>query len=86
MRCKFLIILFLSFCLCQSGICQKKPKVQWGSDDTTIPTSLTLAKFQINDIKTRGIIVRLRTDKDRIAAYRKKGNTKIADEKTMIRV
>jgi hypothetical protein len=39
-----------------------------------------LAKFQINDIKTRGIIVRLRTDKDRIAAYRKKGNTKIADE------
>ena len=44
------------------------------------PTNLAKARFQINDVKTRGIIVRLKTNQERIAAYRKEGYKKVADK------
>ena len=84
MRFKYLIILFLSLAISQSSICQEtnKGKTAWGAGGSTDPsaTNLTMAKFYINDIKKRGIIVRLKTNKDRIAAYRKAGNSKVADK------
>jgi hypothetical protein len=85
MRFKYLIILFLSLFICQSAISQKKDASKDdGSkkiDDSKVnPTRLNISRFQINDLKSRGIIVRLKTNKDRIAAYRKSGNTKVADK------
>ena len=44
------------------------------------PTNLVKARFQINDVKTRGIIVRLKTNQERITAYRKEGYKKVADK------
>ena len=44
------------------------------------PTNLAKARFQINDVKTRGIIVRLKTNQERITAYRKEGYKKVADK------
>jgi hypothetical protein len=41
---------------------------------------INIARYQINDIKTKGIIVRLKTNKDRIDAYRKEGYKKVADK------
>ncbi|MCW3126565.1 MAG: hypothetical protein JWO03_2223 [Bacteroidetes bacterium] len=49
-------------------------------DAKASPTNLAKAKFQINDIKNRGIIVRLKTNKDRIEAYRREGYKKVADK------
>ncbi len=37
-------------------------------------------KFQINDIRAKGVIVRLKTNKERISAYRKEGYKKVADK------
>lgn len=83
MRFKYFIIVIQLVLFWHGGICQKAG--QGKDDDATVkddskysPTNLELAKFQINDIKTRGIIIRLRTDKTRIDAYKKAGNTKVA--------
>jgi len=54
------------------------PNYTGTSDVGVSKANLDLARFQINDIKARGIIVRLKTDKNRIDAYRKAGNVKLA--------
>lgn len=76
--------MFLLLLVSETGICQKVAKEKDETpvildDAKTNPTNLAMAKFQINDIKTRGIIVRLKTNKDRISAYRRVGNTKVAN-------
>ena len=93
MRFRYFILLFQLVLFCQAGICQKKEKAatRWETGNDDNPNNLNVSRFQINDIKTRGIIVRLKTDKDRIAAYRNAGNTKVANKleektKTAIKV
>jgi hypothetical protein len=84
MKFRYLLIIFQLFLFSESCVCQKAEK---GRDETPVsidddkanPTNLALARFEINDIKTRGIIVRLKTNKERIAAYKKVGNTKVAN-------
>ena len=81
MKFQYLLILFQLFLTIERGICQTKekdPDADLTGKAQASPSNLALAKFQINDIKTRGIIVRLKTNKDRIAAYKKAGNTKVA--------
>jgi hypothetical protein len=81
MRVKSLIIIIPLVLFWHSGICQKQGNASppAKSDFGVSKENMERARFQINDIKVRGIIVRLRTDKDRIAAYRKAGNNKVAD-------
>jgi hypothetical protein len=50
----------------------------WASNAS--PGNAVKAEFEINDVKNRGIIVRLKTNKDRIDQYRKAGYKKVADE------
>lgn len=85
MKFKYLILFFQLLLFFQPAFCQKKDKtvnedeaLQKSSKET--PTNLAVSKFQINDIKTRGVIVRLKTNKDRINAYLKAGNIKVADK------
>jgi hypothetical protein len=84
MRFRYFIILLQIVLFCQIANGQKKNKADTGEaamDDTKAdPTSLAQARYQINDIKTNGIIIRLKTNKDRIAAYRRSGNTEVADK------
>lgn len=76
-KCLFILFQFLLFSL--SGYCQTESSESKAGKG--IPKiNLETAKFQIRDIKTRGIIVRLKTNKDRIAAYRKAGAAKVADK------
>jgi hypothetical protein len=79
MRFRYLILLISLLLVSQRSFCQKKDKDVNGYGT---PTNLGMAKFQINDVKKRGVIVRLKTNKDRIAAYRKAGNIKVADKMT----
>ena len=83
MRIKYFIVIIQLVLFWNSGICQKsadKDDHETVKDDSKYsPGNLDLSRFQINDVKTRGVIVRLKTNKDRIAAYRKVGNTKVAD-------
>lgn len=54
-----------------------------GQDDDTrklLPSDLARARVQINQIHSRGIIVRLQTDQNRIKALRANGYTKTAQE------
>jgi hypothetical protein len=85
MQLKHLVVLVAILIISQPVFCQKGPKT--ADEDATIekhakttPSNLQLAKFEINDVKKRGIIIRLKTNKDRIAAYRKSGNAKVADK------
>jgi hypothetical protein len=71
MRFRYLILLISLLLVSQNAFCQK---------GDASPTNLDMAKFLINNIRTQGIIVRLRTNKDRIAAYRKAGNIKVASK------
>jgi hypothetical protein len=82
MRFRHLILLFALFLFNQSSFCQKSKSADTKLTDTSKanPSNLTIAKFQINDIKTRGIIIRLKTNKDRITAYRKAGYDKVANK------
>jgi hypothetical protein len=67
--------------LSQSSFSQKKADVLEPAENAnTSPTNLAMAKYQINDIKSRGVIVRIKTNKDKIEAYRKAGNTKVANQ------
>ena len=81
MKFRYLLILFLLLLVSESGICQvkeKDPDADLMGKVQATPSNLEFAKFEINDIKRRGIIIRLKTNKDRIAAYKKAGNTKVA--------
>lgn len=78
MNLRFLLLVFVMSVLCEDAICQKDPDTELTGKAQATPSNLSLAKFQINDVKTRGIIVRLKTNKDRIAAYKKAGNVKVA--------
>lgn len=69
-----LLILPLLLSLSTPAFCQKHKEKQ------PVETDLTRALFQINDIHTRGIIVRLRTDQDRIKALRSQQYRSAADE------
>ena len=83
MRFSHLLLLFSLLLCCESGFGQKKDTTAHSpiAEDAKVPpSSLNLARFQINDLKKRGIIVRLKTNKDRIAAYRNSGNSKVADK------
>jgi hypothetical protein len=82
MKLKYLIILFQVLLICQPVFSQKKEKAKtgWENGDDTYLTKLDQARFLINDIKAKGIIVRLKTDKERVAAYRRSGNNKVADD------
>jgi hypothetical protein len=78
-------ILLLTLLIWDIGVCQKKSNSK--DEDASLekhaketPSNLAFAKFEINDIKKRGIIIQLKTNKDRIAAYRKAGNIKVADQ------
>ena len=82
MRFRHLIIFIVFILFVQNGFCQKKDKskdAELEVNANVTPTNLALAKFEINEIKKKGIIVRLKTNKDRIAAYRRSGNAKVAD-------
>jgi|GEM_PF-6800538 len=85
MRFKYLIILFQLLLLSQTAICQKKAEaadddIKKTDDSKVNPNNLAISRFQINDLKTRGIIVRMKTDKNRIDAYLKSGNIKVANQ------
>ena len=83
MRFRYFAFILLLSIVSNQGICQKskdKTTTSGHKDFGVSKENLERARFQINDIKTRGIIVRLRTDKDRIAAYRKDGNNRVADK------
>ena len=69
--------MMVALCSIHTAIAQQEDT---NNDANITPTNLAKAKFQINDIKGRGIIVRLKTNKDRIAAYRKEGYNKAADK------
>ena len=57
-----------------TAFCQKN------KEKPAVETDLTRARFQIHDIRDKGIIVRLRTDQDRIRALRNEGYTGPAAE------
>lgn len=80
MRFRYFLLFFQLVLFFHPGFGQKKSSTSWGSDSNTNPKKADLAGFQINDIKNRGLIIRLKTDKNRIAAYRKAGNDKIAND------
>ena len=83
MRFRYFALLLLLSVVSHPGICQKskdKTTTSGHKDFGVSKENLERARFQINDIKSKGIIVRLRTDKDRIAAYRKDGNNRVADK------
>ncbi|MBS1623819.1 MAG: hypothetical protein JST83_07360 [Bacteroidetes bacterium] len=69
-----LCILSLCFGLALSGFSQA------ADDQKVSPSDLARARFQINDIRTRGIIVRLHTDLERLRALRSQGYTTTADQ------
>jgi len=79
MSFRFFIILLSLILVSGHAICQDEDAAleRHAKADES---NLAMAKFQINDIKARGIIVRLKTNKERIAAYRKAGNNKVADK------
>ena len=79
MNMRFSILLALV--VCSSYVVRGQVKDTPPIDNANIsPTNVAKAMFQINDIKNKGIIVRLKTNKDRIAAYRKEGYKKVADQ------
>lgn len=67
-----LFILSLLFSITLGAFCQK-------DDAKTSASDMARARFQINDIHSRGIIVRLRTDLDRLKALRQQGYKETAD-------
>lgn len=72
------VLILLALLLCRPATAQK---LKWGSPEENAEkpaSNMDLSKFRINDLKARGIIVRLPTNKDRINAYRKAGNEKVA--------
>ena len=77
MTIRYYILLALALCCIRTAVAQDEDT---NNDANVSPTNAAKAKFQINDIKNRGIIVRLKTNKDRIAAYRKEGYIKAADK------
>ncbi len=68
------LLLLLILCLTGTSYSQSK------ATKKSIETDLSHARFQIKDIHSRGIIVRLRTDKERIKTMRTQGYHKAADE------
>ena len=82
MRFCYFLFLLLLLLLSDQGFCQKVKNNSTSSGHKDIGVSkenLELARFRINDIKAKGIIIRLKTDKGQVAAYRKAGNNKVAD-------
>ena len=81
---RFFAVVFLSLTIISGSIGQSASvkvstkKVKDGKYGET--GNLDKARFQINDIKSRGLIVRLKTSTDRIEAYRKAGYKSLADK------
>src|SRR4051812_29997843 len=79
-QCIFIVVtLFSSHCIFGQTKAVADTSIA-AEDAKASPTNLAKARFQINDLKSRGIIVRLKTNKDRIEAYRREGYKKVADK------
>lgn len=83
MKIRYCILFVLAIIVSQTVLAQVKAFAAYEvspEDTISTPGLRDLAFFQINDIKRRGIIVRLKTNKEKIAAYRREGYKKIADD------
>ncbi len=68
-----LFILSVLWCLTLTGYTQ-------ADDQKVLPSDLARARFQVNDIHARGIIVRLHTDLERLRALRSQGYVSTATQ------